>query len=191
MSDFSNLHQMFGEACTDGNFSRNFGFGGGRIIIWIIIILIFCRGGFGGNCGRGGFGGNCGCGGFGGNCGFGGFGGFGGNNCCCNPCCCDPCSCCCDPCSCCCCEPCCCKCKECCCCCGGVIKGHKKQKNYIVETCCCNPCCCNNNFGSGGFDGNCGSGGFGGFGGNFGWCQIILIIVIFLIRREPICCKPC
>jgi len=170
MGDYSSLFEMLGNTNTEGNASPlSSGFGGGKILIWIILFCIFCKGGngfgFGGGCG----GNNCG-GGYGGNNGGCGCGGNNnGNNCgCCCGCndysCFDNCSC-----------------KEYCCCCGGVIKGKRKQENYIIDPI---PCCNINQGGNCGV-GSCGGfgGGCGGFGGN--WCVIILIIAIFLIRKGP------
>ncbi|MEG1256948.1 hypothetical protein [Clostridium sp.] len=174
MGDYSSLFQMLGNTCTDGNTSPiSSGFGGGKILIWIILFCIFCRGGsgfgFGGGCG-GNTGSNCGCGGNSGNnncCGCGGncgnncgCGGNWGNNCSCCDCCC---------------------CKERCCCCGGTIKGRRKEESYILDVipnCCGNTNQCGNS-GWGGNSGLC------GFGGN--WCIIILIIAIFFIRKDSPC----
>ncbi len=168
MDDYSGLNQMFGEACKDGNTS--FGFGSGNILIWIILIFFFCR------CRNTGNNNICGCGNnMGNNCENRPM-----NDCCCNTC-----------------EPCthfenCCDCKEICNCCGGRIKECRKQKHYIVESCCCNNnsgnqgfggflggCGCNNN------TGNCGNQGFGGFLGGCGSSIWIILIILFLIRREP------
>ncbi|MEG2918493.1 MAG: hypothetical protein RR891_04315 [Clostridium sp.] len=185
MSDYSKIFQMLNDTCTDENTcSTPLGFGNGKILIWILLFFVLCRGGngfgFGGGCG----GNNCGFGGnlCGNNCGCGGNSGGNNcgcvtNNCGCNNCCsCNDCSCC-DICS----------CKEKCCCCGGTVKCKKKYENYIVDVVpnCCNSNSCGNmnQCGNVGFGGNCG---FGGFGGN--WCQIILLIAIFCLRRGS--CKP-
>ncbi len=188
MSDYSNLFGMFGDK------ERGFGpcpppgpgpcpppgpgpcpppvpgpglggFGGGGILIWIIILCFFCGGGFGfgGGCGNNsgandGCGSGCGCGG---RCGCGG--GFD-TGCCTtmfpNPC----------------------DFVECCNCCGKRVKKCKKQKNYIVEACLCGgnaPMINNTGCGGCGNSGfGCGNGGFG-FGG-FWW--IIILIILFVCR---------
>lgn len=188
MSDYENMFEAFasGDDCKKGPHPGPHpgpqpippippmpGGGGNRWIIWIILLLIFWRGGFG-NCG-GGYQ----------NTAVSNTGGCCNNNCCgCNTCC-DCNSCCgCD-----------CTCKEYCNCCGGVRKGRKGRRcrNYIVETCdCCNNTPVTTNYANSGYGSfGYGSTGFGncGFGGNW-LCALIILVVIFLIRREPVMPHP-